>query len=64
MLGGGPHVAQRHCCTLSSVRGIVAERLPNVIEEHLFELQLLDDLRQANDQIIAVYRRKLPHGVA
>jgi len=38
MLVGGPHVAQRHRPTLASVGIIVAERLPNIIKEHLFEL--------------------------
>src|ERR1017187_7414270 len=38
MLGGGPHVALRHRPTLASVGDIVAERLPKIIEEQLFEL--------------------------
>jgi hypothetical protein len=38
MVGSRPHVAARHCPTLASIGAIVAERLPKIIEEQLFEL--------------------------
>jgi len=37
MLGSRPHVSQRHYATLASIGAIVAERLPKIIEEQLFE---------------------------
>ena len=37
MLGSRPQVALRHCPTLASIESIVAERLPKIIDEQLFE---------------------------